>query len=338
MGAGLASTTTDNVVSSILKKPRQHNNQSSDQPLKPPAIPTAKASKTRENPPISILKHNQSSEVAKKKPLNGDSTDPLMVSAMPQCKRVSAMPRGQGSENDDSDEADEDPVVPSENGTVVRGPNMGKGLTKLTRSRGSKLPLIITRGRTRPTSALIGAKFVTECNIAVRNHIPVYMHWKKYRQDPRLLCDFYGKMAGDSYMGKEPSPVDLFRETHRSKDDCYSSEVQRVLAEIEEEISQPTPDGERKNETQVLSDVLGKRVKKPMFLQNVGLEHRPTRSNMSTLADFLETERKGKADLQDLVDSQSANLLELNRKVHESRERQAALEAKLETFTRSVRE
>ena len=28
---------------------------------------------------------------------------------------------GQGSENDDSDEADEDPVVPSENGTVGKG-------------------------------------------------------------------------------------------------------------------------------------------------------------------------------------------------------------------------
>ncbi len=109
-------------------------------------------------------------------------------------------------------------------------------------------------------------------------------------------------------------------------------------AEIEEEMSQPTPDGERKNETQVLSEVLGKRIKKPMFLQNVGLEHRPTRSNMSTLADLLETERRGKADLQDLVDSQSANLFELNRKVHESRERQAALGARLETFTRSVRE
>jgi hypothetical protein len=28
---------------------------------------------------------------------------------------------GQGSENDDLDEADEDPVVPSENGTVGKG-------------------------------------------------------------------------------------------------------------------------------------------------------------------------------------------------------------------------
>ena len=57
---------------------------------------------------------------------------------------------------------------------------------------------------------------------------------------------------------------------------------------------------------------------------------------MSTLADLLETERRGKADLQDLVDSQSANLFKLNRKVHESRDRHAALEARLETFTRSM--
>ncbi|KAM0859213.1 hypothetical protein ACQ4PT_047343 [Festuca glaucescens] len=315
---------------------------------------------------------------------------------------------------------------------------MGKGLIKMSRSRGSKLPLIITRGRTRPKSAIIGAKFVSECNIAVRNHIPVYTHWKKYRQDPGLLCDFYGKVVakfamdtkqspvkgacnkhlqngvrqfrhnlkkkyfdgvplsevptespipsmshekwcelvehwkaphnilisninknnrskvqfhqttgsrsyiahvenlGDLYRGKQPSPMDLFRETHRNKDDCYSPAVELVLAEIENEMCKPTLDGERKNETVVLSEVLGKRIKKPMFLHNVGLEHKPTRSNMSTLADLLETERRGKAELQDLVDSQNANLFELNRKVHEGRHRQAALEAKVDTFTKSV--
>jgi hypothetical protein len=67
-------------------------------------FPTAQlnyqASKTRENPPISILKHNQSLEVAKKKPLNGDNVDPLMVSAMPQCKRVSTIPRGACAKDD----------------------------------------------------------------------------------------------------------------------------------------------------------------------------------------------------------------------------------------------
>ena len=30
-------------------------------------------------------------------------------------------------------------------------------------------------------------------------------------------------------MGKEPSHVDLFRETHRNKDDRYSPEVELVL-------------------------------------------------------------------------------------------------------------
>ncbi|KAM0826433.1 hypothetical protein ACQ4PT_068884 [Festuca glaucescens] len=317
---------------------------------------------------------------------------------------------------------------------------MGKGLIKMSRARGSKLPLIITRVRTRPTSAIIGAKFVIECNIAVRNHIPVYTHWKKYHQDPGLLCDFYGKVAakfaidtkqspvkgecnkhlqngvrqfwynlkkkyfdgiplsevptespvpsmthdewrelvehwkaphnilistinknnrskvqfhqttgsrsytahvenlGDLYIGKPPSPVDLFRETHHNKDDLYASSVELVLAEIENEMCKPTLDGGRKNETLVLSGVLGKRIKKPMFLQNVGLEHKPTRSNMSTIADLLETKRRGKAELQDLVNSQKANLFELNGKVLEGKDKQASLEAKLDTFTRSVYE
>ncbi|KAM0890402.1 hypothetical protein ACQ4PT_027075 [Festuca glaucescens] len=141
---------------------------------------------------------------------------------------------------------------------------------------------------------------------------------------------------GDLYRGKQPSPVDLFRETHRNNDDCYSPAVELVLAEIENEMCKPTLDGERKNEIMGLSEVLGKRIKKPMFLQNVGLEHKPTRSKMSTLPDLLETEWRGKAELQDLVDSQNANLFELNRKVQEGRDRQAALEENLDTFTKSV--
>ncbi len=84
------------------------------------------ASKTRENPPISILKHNQSSEVAKKKPLNGDSTDPLMVSAMPQCKRVSAIQRDTGVEDDDlgSDNYEKLTIPPNASFTKVLVPSI----------------------------------------------------------------------------------------------------------------------------------------------------------------------------------------------------------------------
>jgi hypothetical protein len=59
---------------------------------------------------------------------------------------------------------------------------------------------------------------------------------------------------------------------------------------------------------------------------------------MSTQPDLLETEPREKEDLQDLVNFHNANLFKLNRKVQEAREKQAALEARLETLTRSLPE
>jgi hypothetical protein len=64
----------------------------------------------------------------------------------------------------------------------------------------------------------------------------------------------------------------------------------------------------------------------------------PTRSNLSTQPNLLDTEPRGKGDLQDLFNSHNANMFELNRKVQEAREKQAALEARLEMLTRSLPE
>ena len=65
----------------------------------------------------------------------------------------------------------------------------------MTRSNGRKLPVIIPRGRVRPVSTVINAKYVTECNITIRNHIPVRAHLKEYKNDTGLLCDYYEKLA-----------------------------------------------------------------------------------------------------------------------------------------------
>ncbi|KAK1630672.1 hypothetical protein QYE76_004987 [Lolium multiflorum] len=43
--------------------------------------------------------------------------------------------------------------------------------------------------------------------VLILNHIPVYVHWKKYRQDQGLLCDLYGKVAGEFSMDTKQSPV-----------------------------------------------------------------------------------------------------------------------------------
>jgi hypothetical protein len=71
-----------------------------------------------------------------------------------------------------------------------RGVNMGHGLQSLTRARRSKIPVVITEGNIRPLVPLVAAKYATECNIAVRNHIPILTHWKEYKKQPAIVEQF----------------------------------------------------------------------------------------------------------------------------------------------------
>ena len=71
---------------------------------------------------------------------------------------------------------------------------MGKALERLSRARRGKLAVVITEGKKRPVVPLVAAKFATECNIAVRNHIPVLPHWKEYKKHPALIELFLGRL------------------------------------------------------------------------------------------------------------------------------------------------
>jgi hypothetical protein len=77
---------------------------------------------------------------------------------------------------------------------------MGKGLQKLSRARCGKLSVIIPEGKIRPVVPLVAAKFATECNIAVRNHVHVLNHWKDYKDQSRHFKDFIGKLGVSTYL------------------------------------------------------------------------------------------------------------------------------------------
>ncbi|XP_039800628.1 uncharacterized protein LOC120665215 isoform X1 [Panicum virgatum] len=76
-----------------------------------------------------------------------------------------------------------------------RGVNMGHGLQRMNRSRRGKLPVVITEGRIRPVVPIVAAKFAIECNIVVRNHVPVLKHWKEYKNQLGLFELFKGKLS-----------------------------------------------------------------------------------------------------------------------------------------------
>jgi len=71
---------------------------------------------------------------------------------------------------------------------------MGHGLQRLTRAHGAKLPVVITEGNIRPVEPKIAAMYATECNIAVRNHIPVFKHWKEYKKHHAMFELFLGRL------------------------------------------------------------------------------------------------------------------------------------------------
>ena len=103
---------------------------------------------------------------------------------------------------------------------------------------------------------------------------------------------------------------------------------------MQTELSVRTEDGERKTEAQVISEVLAMKTKKPMFLQNVGVELQPYRSSMSTLAEELEIEKMGSADLRSVINTQRHEMDTLTSDIQQSEEKHAYLVKKMEALTR----
>nr|XP_025880708.1 uncharacterized protein LOC107277603 [Oryza sativa Japonica Group] len=77
----------------------------------------------------------------------------------------------------------------------IRGNNKGAALQRLSRSRRGKLPVVIKEGDIRPLQPVVAAKFATECNIIVRNHVPVFPKWKDYKNQSAIRRMFRMKLA-----------------------------------------------------------------------------------------------------------------------------------------------
>ena len=55
----------------------------------------------------------------------------------------------------------------------------GKGLERITKSLGSKVPIQIAEGMKCPEKPLQAAKLASECGLVARSHLPVgELHWE----------------------------------------------------------------------------------------------------------------------------------------------------------------
>ena len=78
---------------------------------------------------------------------------------------------------------------------VPRGKSLGKGLDSLSRGLGTKIPIQISEGKRRPEPPIQAAKLASEGGIILKQHIPIYPHWKNYKKDEGQITNYIGKLA-----------------------------------------------------------------------------------------------------------------------------------------------
>ena len=66
--------------------------------------------------------------------------------------------------------------------TTKTGLRKGKGLERITKSLGSKVPIQIAEGMKRPEKPLHAAKLASECGLVARSHLPILPHFKLYKK------------------------------------------------------------------------------------------------------------------------------------------------------------
>jgi hypothetical protein len=74
---------------------------------------------------------------------------------------------------------------------------MGKGLDRITRGLNSKICIHVSEGKRRPEVPLQAAKLASEAGIVLRQHVPIFPHWKHYKKEENKseIENYIGKIA-----------------------------------------------------------------------------------------------------------------------------------------------
>jgi hypothetical protein len=74
---------------------------------------------------------------------------------------------------------------------------MGRQLESLSRGLGIKIPIQIREGKRRPEAPIQAAKFASEGGIVLRQHMPIFSHWKEYKKKENAgkIENYIGKIA-----------------------------------------------------------------------------------------------------------------------------------------------
>jgi len=74
---------------------------------------------------------------------------------------------------------------------------MGRDLDRISRGLNTRIPVVIVEGKKRPEPPMQAAKLASERGIILRQHIPIFTHWKEYKdiKNKDILPGYMGKIS-----------------------------------------------------------------------------------------------------------------------------------------------
>ena len=74
---------------------------------------------------------------------------------------------------------------------------VGRELDRISRGLNTKIAVHIADGNRRPEAPMQAAKLASEAGIIIRNHIPIFTHWKHYKdkQAAAIVKDYEEKVT-----------------------------------------------------------------------------------------------------------------------------------------------
>ncbi|KAE8811661.1 hypothetical protein D1007_11448 [Hordeum vulgare] len=123
----------------------------------------------------------------------------------------------------------------------------GKGLERITKALGTKVPIQIAQGMKRPQKPLHAAKFASECGLVARSHLPVLPHFKEYKSNSTLVEDYIGKFDANFEINTDSETIkyackDVLQKSSKNRRHNIKKEYFDTVAANKVSTESPAPD------------------------------------------------------------------------------------------------
>ncbi|KAE8798818.1 hypothetical protein D1007_26007 [Hordeum vulgare] len=164
----------------------------------------------------------------------------------------------------------------------------GKGLERITKWLGTKVPIQIAQGMKRPEKPLQAAKFASECGLVARSHLSVLPHFKEYKNNATLVEDYIGEVDENFEINTDSETIkyackDVLQKSSKNRRHNIKKKYFDTVAANKVSTKSPVPDLTDGWEWAMV----------PFFLFHVSDQSRNNREHQISKSTPYKEERKG---------------------------------------------